>query len=1235
VFGSKTYSLRFLLAGLAVIFLSSVFRAPADTNYSAEIKKFEYTLHNKEIQLENEVNALTERAAKKSYTELFSEKPAHYERLYKEFGYVLLIYENDTLQFWSDNSAAVENQMKTICLDDKLVKLRNGWFEVIRAKSPQSTRNCIGLLLIKNDFPYQNSYLLNDFQKQFSLPEDTRIQKGSRSDTFAIHDREGDYLFSLKFSENTEQTSSRRIWSAIIAFTGIVLLLIGFFALFNNVFNKNYLKTVFFLLSLIIFRFITIKFHWPVALYSASLFGPQYYGDATSFWLPSMGDLLLNTLFLLCIGLFFNFTETNFLLYFQITKLRLTARLLLLTGLLLSLFSCSLIINKFFISLIQNSTISFTINNIFSLNSLSYAGFIIIAIIQLAFFLCADKVIRIICSLQLPSRSLLNPFLISVILFSVLCHLTGYVDWVFIAMPVVITICIYIIRRRVLPVYSFPDIVVIVILFSIYSVYTFTKEGRAKEHRERVVIAQKLTDDQDPLTEHLFSEVETKFNSDSLLMGYLIQPVKNVNAFEKRLRQDYFSGYWDKYNIKLSLYDTSCNALFRPIRPAGDNSAYYDEMIELHGQPTTCEHFYFLKNNSGKISYVAKLPIYGFKHGQHLLATLYAVLNTRFLPEETGFPELLLDRNMGIDKDLFNYSYAKYKNNELISQYGKFQYSLKPAQFIGNKEEFTFTDIDGYTHLSYSPNKSTVVVISKLSHTLLDAVTYFSYLFSFFSLIVLIAIIIRQMIRGSLFNQSSFKYRIQFLLVLIVLISLALFGTGTIFYIKQQYEAKNRESISEKINSVAIDLENQLEGESILNEGYKENSNYLLRKLSSVFFTDINIYDLKGNVYTSSQPKIFEEGLASKKMNPEAYLQMAIGQKTQYIHDEEIGNLEYLSAYVPFKGKNGQLLAYLNLPYFAKQTELEKEIAGFLVALINIYVLLFALSVIMAIFISNYVTRPLKLVQDKLSKIQLGKRNEPIEWADNDEIGNLVKEYNRMIEELTHSADLLAKSERESAWREMARQVAHEIKNPLTPMKLSVQHLQRIMHDKTPNMEQRLQSITNTLIEQIDALSSIASAFSSFAKMPRPNNEKIDLDIILQNTITLFKEIAGSVIYYSNNTSSEAFIYGDKEQLLRVFNNLLKNAIQAIPETREGRITVSLDFSNNYYIVTLKDNGTGISKDAINKIFTPNFTTKSTGMGLGLAMAKSTIESCEGKISFKTEEGKGTEFYVSIPSYKE
>ncbi|MDP1745560.1 MAG: hypothetical protein Q8L90_08285, partial [Bacteroidota bacterium] len=535
-----------------------------------------------------------------------------------------------------------------------------------------------------------------------------------------------------------------------------------------------------------------------------------------------------------------------------------------------------------------------------------------------------------------------------------------------------------------------------------------------------------------------------------------------TEKFEKRLKQVYFSGFWEKYDVRIALFDSFCMPVIKSQNALFDNNLYFDELIEKQSVPTSCEHFSFLNNASGKISYLAKFPLsksvliknFGTDLSKNKLGTLYIELDAKFISDEIGFPELLLDRNVGLSQELSNYSYAKYKYDQLISQYGKFPYNLSVLDFNNNVGDFSIITKENFNHLLYRPDADTLIVLSKQKEGIIDQITTFSYLFAFFSLLLLLISFADQASGGSPFKNFSFKYRIQLFLVFIVLTSLALFGGGTIYYIKQQFETKNRENISEKIHSILMEMESKFIEEKELSDDMSEYISFKLKKFSNVFFTDINLYDTKGNLYASSRPKVFDEGLTSKKMNPEAFLQIAVFEKTEFIHDERIGKLEYLSAYIPFKNKDGKLLSYLNLPYFAKQNELEKEISGFLVALINIYVLLFALSIVTAILISNYVTKPLKLIQDKLSKIKLGKTNELIEWQEMDEIGSLVSEYNRMIVELTKSAELLAKSERESAWREMAKQVAHEIKNPLTPMKLSIQHLQSIWKDDAPDMDQ-------------------------------------------------------------------------------------------------------------------------------------------------------------------------------------
>jgi nitrogen fixation/metabolism regulation signal transduction histidine kinase len=290
--------------------------------------------------------------------------------------------------------------------------------------------------------------------------------------------------------------------------------------------------------------------------------------------------------------------------------------------------------------------------------------------------------------------------------------------------------------------------------------------------------------------------------------------------------------------------------------------------------------------------------------------------------------------------------------------------------------------------------------------------------------------------------------------------------------------------------------------------------------------------------------------------------------------------------------------------------------------------LLLAAALGAAYFISSRITRPLLVLQEKFGTTRLGKQNERIEWKRHDEIGNLVNQYNIMVAELELSAELLARSERESAWREMAKQVAHEIKNPLTPMKLNVQLLQKAMRENSPQLGELTQKVSRMLMEQIDALTSIASSFSSFARMPQGRKEKVNLSEIISSVINLYSSSSIQIIF---NETDKHFALADKEELWRLFGNLIKNAMQSIPEDREGKIEIKITERRNYCIVSVSDNGTGVPGELQSKIFTPNFTTKSGGMGLGLAIVKSIAEGMGGKAWFETEEGKGTTFFVEMP----
>ncbi len=481
--------------------------------------------------------------------------------------------------------------------------------------------------------------------------------------------------------------------------------------------------------------------------------------------------------------------------------------------------------------------------------------------------------------------------------------------------------------------------------------------------------------------------------------------------------------------------------------------------------------------------------------------------------------------------------------------------------------------------------------------------------------------------------EFNFSNQLQITIISIIIISFFILGIITRANIIHLYNSKNRDNLSEKTFSVLTEIEHKLANVPAISDDLRGYVSELLYKFSVVFYTDINLFDVDGNLIASSRPQIFNQELLSGKINPAAYYQMTVNQSLLHIQNEKTGDQEYLSAYIPFRNNQDQIIAYLNLPYFAKQTELRKEIGDFLAAYINVYVLLIVLAIMATVLVSRLISRPLQLIREKLRQIGLGKPNEKIEWKRNDEIGYLVDEYNRMIDELARSAELLAQSERESAWREMAKQVAHEIKNPLTPMKLSVQYLQKTWDEKSPDWENHLKRFSRTIIEQIDSLSAIASEFSDFAKMPATHIEKTGLLEIINSAADLYQhhQVDITVQY----TGEECYVPADKKQLLRAFNNLIQNAVQAVEKRENGWIRIDIAREEGNYRVCITDNGSGITEEQAVKIFSPSFTTKSSGTGLGLAMVKSILSTIGATIAFESRAGEGTTFFLRIPVYSD
>jgi nitrogen fixation/metabolism regulation signal transduction histidine kinase len=435
----------------------------------------------------------------------------------------------------------------------------------------------------------------------------------------------------------------------------------------------------------------------------------------------------------------------------------------------------------------------------------------------------------------------------------------------------------------------------------------------------------------------------------------------------------------------------------------------------------------------------------------------------------------------------------------------------------------------------------------------------------------------------------------------------------------------------EKIKSISEEIKNRMLYVTNITPELKLWLYDELYRLSNTFRTDINIYDIKGELIATSRPEIFAKGVTTERINSTAFYELSEHYQLNYFQPEKIGTLSYLSAYEPIINASGDYLGYLNLPYFTREDDLKQGISTFIVAFINLYLFLFLASVLVAVILSNKITQPLSLIREKLKGIQLGKKSELINYKAQDEIGALVHEYNHKVEELAESAELLARSERESAWREMAKQVAHEIKNPLTPMKLNIQYLQRAKEEGSELYDDFFNRVTKNLIEQIDTLSEIATEFSNFAQIPKAKNEVFNLIDVLQNVCSLFEPNQNLKISMELNGLSEILISADKEQISRVFLNLTKNGIQSIPSDERGEIRINLQKADGFALIAFSDNGAGISPEAQEHLFEPNFTTKTSGMGLGLSIVRNIIQTAGGKIEYETSAGLGTTFYVQIP----
>jgi two-component system nitrogen regulation sensor histidine kinase NtrY len=1121
----------------------------------------------------------------------------------------IFAFVNDSLIFWSGNEAPLDFPLGSLTKPNGIKALRNGWYEYILEEKGGLKK--LALIFIKPEYDVQNNYFNNGFASWLQLPAQTGLRDSVSYLPHAVKSDKGVPLFEIFINEKTIRNESRSTCAVVLFFIG----LIGFvFYGLKRAFTSKISLSLFVIItiSLIAIRALMIWMKWPGLLYNSPLFTPADYGNSQSFFNEFLGDILINVfLFLGWAALLFKCVEVNF----KNDGIKIAAFILYFSG----LAGLALFLNLTVNNLVFNSTIPFEFSNFFNLNQLSFLCLTIVFLNGASIEILIEKCIELIFTKK-DKRNNFVLLLVLVVyggLYFIFKHSFNVIEWFWLPVLFLFSLAL----RK----YNFMQSILSagfrILLFAIITSWLFSEYNSAREKRNTNFLAENLSDRQDAILENEFTDIAKKISKDLRFKKALYRLPLFGHETEQQLRQNYFTGYFEKFNVQLAVFDSVCMPHFKNSDLVFNNNEYFEDQLR-RGLPTISDDLFFMEDYKANSRYIGKIEF--DKAEDHKAPyTLYVQLEPKQFSGSGGFPDLLLDVSQQKQNRYKQISYAVYKQNKLVSAYGQYDYPVYNIDSIALKNVKS-----DFKHYFVDPDKETLIVLSTKTKDFNYFFTTNSYYFIFYSILGLALVLISFRINDKKIMFFSLNRRIQVFTISILLFALIAVGIFTVKLVINKSKSDGLNELTEKSVQIKNELSGVLPDATSLNLNSKQYAESFLKKYATLFNTDISLYNKNGGLFASSRPQLFDAGLCSRLINPLAIANFAKNESANFSTQDRIGSLNYLSLYTPLYNTKGNFMGYMNLPYFARQSDLEEGLSDYITTLLNVYVVLFLISLFTGLVVTTYVTKPLRIVQQQLAKISLGKINEPIDWQSNDEIGRLVNEYNQMLLKLEESATLLAKSEREGAWQEMAKQVAHEIKNPLTPMKLNLQYLQKVVNEGGEDFEGKFKKVSGSMIEQIDTLAHIANEFSNFAKMPKVNLEKVNLAEVIRSSIVLFKNEQTQITFLSDVDSP--IVSADKNQCLRVFNNIIKNAVQSFPEDRTGKIEIHVSMQNEVILVSVKDNGSGIPESMKAKIFVPNFTTKSTGTGLGLAMVKNIITAFGGEIWFESDENTGTTFYLTF-----
>ena len=728
-----------------------------------------------------------------------------------------------------------------------------------------------------------------------------------------------------------------------------------------------------------------------------------------------------------------------------------------------------------------------------------------------------------------------------------------------------------------------------------YFVIASSTMGFRKEQQRVDVWANRLAMDRDIGLEIQLRSVETAISADGII-GALSILDDGADLIRSRLVGNYMGRISQDYDIAV-------------VQPGGDVGAapLFQERIRGGTRLGDNSHFFYNSIGSGRTSYTGLFTYYVRDYGP---SSILVTVESKHNREDRGYLSLLGISEPGRVSLPPVYSWAKYADGRLVQYKGAYAY---PTVYEGPLKRPTgHVDFEGWTHFVHNVSDKEVVVISRPSTEKLYYVVS-GFLFAIVAFALISALTWRRKRTG---GRRYYQTRISLVVYISLIITLVAMAVFSVWFVYKRNNADMQSIMTARINTLQSMLQEYLR---MVEEPEDVASAAVLRSVETVgnnLKCDITLFDIGGRVLMSTTPEVYDRMILGHRLDDAAYNSIIYGHKRFYMHPEQVGRRQYYALYAPVMNSDGRMIAIASSPFTDLTHNLQTEAILHVSTVIVIFLLLLMISRFVTFEVLSRMFEPIAQLRRKMTVTDVDHL-EPLEYNQDDEITPLVQAYNRMVQDLGDSSRRLAQVERDKAWTDMARRVAHDLKNPLTPIKLQLQMLMRMKQTGNPAWQERFDEVASTVLYHVDLLADSADQFSTFAKMYDQKPERLDLDALVKQEVDLFDSRDDITVDYFGLPDS--WVQAPRPQLTRVVVNLITNAIQAVDEmsgTKRLMVSVRNAVEDGFYDIVVEDNGPGVSEDKQELIFTPDFTTKTSGSGLGLAICKRIVDHCGGTISY-------------------